>query len=410
MVSFQLTRRNFPRTCKLLSTSEDFSRWVPDLFKNREKKETNVCKNSIQRHPIGLKNLLSVQNRSKIQCCNNRLPNQLLLSSEIGPFEDQPSENPPKSTKILMKSSIQTIGISNGNLWFLEHFTEELVFKWLKWYLSRSSRGVGWANGYCHIVFWTYPARWAGLQPDRMPLDLFLQHCFFFFAIIEQTPGYRSPPGEILWHTVTPFQLPVLGPVVFPTRMLVYTLFLLEVSGHTLRLVNLLLFQPQFLPNLPTKAAFCPPPQLPPQRKLTNNPERKRINWAQKSQDWQISSICSLWGSVARLPSSCPLLVFPIRGAERHDNYQGYVNPWRPSALALWRPSALNVCLLSFADLRHYVLGNTNGKLRWKRIIFTRIINSRYNFLKVYSVDFVEIVIDPFWVYKDRFCWVWGFI
>ena len=33
------------------------------------------------------KNLLSVQNRSEILCDNNRLSNQLLLSSEIGPFE-----------------------------------------------------------------------------------------------------------------------------------------------------------------------------------------------------------------------------------------------------------------------------------------------------------------------------------
>ena len=45
------------------------------------------------------KNLLSVQNGFEIVCDNNRLPNQLLLSSEIDSFEDEPFENDEKSSK-----------------------------------------------------------------------------------------------------------------------------------------------------------------------------------------------------------------------------------------------------------------------------------------------------------------------
>ena len=38
------------------------------------------------------RNLLSVQYTYEILCDNNHLSNQLLLSSEIGPFEDDPTE------------------------------------------------------------------------------------------------------------------------------------------------------------------------------------------------------------------------------------------------------------------------------------------------------------------------------
>ena len=40
------------------------------------------------------KNLLSVQNTFEILCDNNRLSNQLLLSSEIGSFEVGHAKNP----------------------------------------------------------------------------------------------------------------------------------------------------------------------------------------------------------------------------------------------------------------------------------------------------------------------------
>ena len=43
------------------------------------------------------KNLLSVQHTFEILCDNNRLPTQLLLSSEIGPFEVDLTENPLNS-------------------------------------------------------------------------------------------------------------------------------------------------------------------------------------------------------------------------------------------------------------------------------------------------------------------------
>ena len=62
------------------------------------------------------KNRLSVQNRSEILCDNNSLPNQLLLSSEIGPFECHPIKN----TQISMKS----IEIRYGSTDFDKGFTK----------------------------------------------------------------------------------------------------------------------------------------------------------------------------------------------------------------------------------------------------------------------------------------------
>ena len=53
------------------------------------------------------KNMLSVQHVLEILCDNNRLPNQFLLSSEIGAFEVVTikfDENPMKSNEIHMKS------------------------------------------------------------------------------------------------------------------------------------------------------------------------------------------------------------------------------------------------------------------------------------------------------------------
>ena len=45
--------------------------------------------------------MLSVQYGLELVCGNNRLPNQLLLSSEIDPFRDQPLKNPQNLTKFL---------------------------------------------------------------------------------------------------------------------------------------------------------------------------------------------------------------------------------------------------------------------------------------------------------------------
>ena len=79
----------------------------------------------------GPKNMLSVQHWLELLCSNNRLPNQLLLSSEIGPFEDQPCKNHK----------------NQYNPYQMD--------------LSRSSltRGVGWVNGCCRIVIRASAAR-----------------------------------------------------------------------------------------------------------------------------------------------------------------------------------------------------------------------------------------------------------
>ena len=45
------------------------------------------------------KNILSVKHMFEILCDNNRLPNQLLLSNEIGPFEGDLTKNSQNSTK-----------------------------------------------------------------------------------------------------------------------------------------------------------------------------------------------------------------------------------------------------------------------------------------------------------------------
>ena len=72
---------------------------------------------------------------------NNRLPNQLLLSSELGSFEDHLQKS-LKINQILMKSSILKI-YDFGDFWH----------GGLQMDLTRSSKGVDCANGYCHIVF-----------------------------------------------------------------------------------------------------------------------------------------------------------------------------------------------------------------------------------------------------------------
>ena len=106
------------------------------------------------------KNMLSVQHGFELLCGNNRLPNQFLLSSEIGPFEDQPSKNPRKSMIFIGNPYCHYWGYHKDLIRIL------LIFKdfWkvcLQMELSWSSRGVDWANGYCHIVIRTCAARWA---------------------------------------------------------------------------------------------------------------------------------------------------------------------------------------------------------------------------------------------------------
>ena len=64
------------------------------------KKKSRVEKSCLQASDRS-KNMLSVQHGFELLCGNNRLPNQLLLSSEIAPFEYEPSKNPWKSSESL---------------------------------------------------------------------------------------------------------------------------------------------------------------------------------------------------------------------------------------------------------------------------------------------------------------------
>ena len=72
---------------------------------------------------------------------------QLLLSSEIGPFEDQQTDFLENSTKILDFAQIPYVNYI-GNLSKMEDF-EENSSAGLQMDLSQSSRGVGWSSDYC---------------------------------------------------------------------------------------------------------------------------------------------------------------------------------------------------------------------------------------------------------------------
>ena len=62
-------------------------------FVAKIRKNPNTRKKSCLEVSDRPKNLLSVQHVHEILCPNNRLPNQLPLSSEIGPFEAEVDEN-----------------------------------------------------------------------------------------------------------------------------------------------------------------------------------------------------------------------------------------------------------------------------------------------------------------------------
>ena len=66
---------------------------------NKKTKKRSKSKKTCLEVPDRSKNLLSVQYRYKILCDNNRLSNQLLLSSEIGPFEVGLAKNPQNPLK-----------------------------------------------------------------------------------------------------------------------------------------------------------------------------------------------------------------------------------------------------------------------------------------------------------------------
>ena len=87
--------------------------------------------------------MLSVQHMLKILCDNNRLPNQFLLSSEIGAFEVVTinfDEIPMKSNEIHMKSLYCANRKSSEFLEFSSKF-DGLNFKWT--YLGAQEELVG---------------------------------------------------------------------------------------------------------------------------------------------------------------------------------------------------------------------------------------------------------------------------
>ena len=84
-----LEERNNPMISEELIRS---SAIALDLFQKYKKKPSRLEKTCLEAF-YGSKNMLSVEECLEILCDNNRLPTQLLLSSEIGELEDQPSQN-----------------------------------------------------------------------------------------------------------------------------------------------------------------------------------------------------------------------------------------------------------------------------------------------------------------------------
>ena len=87
--------------------------------------------------------MLSVQHGLELLCDNNRLPNQLLLSSEIGSFEVVSikfDEIPMKSNGIRMKSLDCCNGKSSG-FWEFSSKFDYINIKWT--YLGAQEELVG---------------------------------------------------------------------------------------------------------------------------------------------------------------------------------------------------------------------------------------------------------------------------
>ena len=75
--------------------SENFTRWDLDMHEFVSKIQNTRTQNKVTYLEVSdrSKNLLSVQNMFEILWDNNRFPSQLLLSSEIGRLDGQPSRN-----------------------------------------------------------------------------------------------------------------------------------------------------------------------------------------------------------------------------------------------------------------------------------------------------------------------------
>ena len=101
----------------------------------------------------GSRNVLNVKYGSQLLCDNNRLSNQLLLSSELHLVVISDRENPD-----FPRITLQ--GVCKGSMTQYEETQEFLRFK-VQINVAWSSRGVGWTNGYCHIVIVTRTLRLA---------------------------------------------------------------------------------------------------------------------------------------------------------------------------------------------------------------------------------------------------------
>ena len=66
--------------------------YIPGFVSKKQKKQSWVWKSYLEAS-YGPGNLLNVKYGPQLLCHNNRLPNQLLLSSELGRFELQSIKN-----------------------------------------------------------------------------------------------------------------------------------------------------------------------------------------------------------------------------------------------------------------------------------------------------------------------------
>ena len=65
--------------------------------------------------------------------------------------------------------------------------------------LARSSRGVGWANGYCPMLIVTNTFCLARFWARRKPPDTISRVFVIFPSTCNTTPALRGPPYESLW-------------------------------------------------------------------------------------------------------------------------------------------------------------------------------------------------------------------
>ena len=73
--------------------------------------------------------------------------------------------------------------------------TPDLEALWLQIDLAQSSSGVGWANGYCHILTFARTSRLAGFWARGKPLDMISRGSAVFFPVLKHRD---IPPCDLL--------------------------------------------------------------------------------------------------------------------------------------------------------------------------------------------------------------------